>query len=116
MAPWTELENVERDGTWAGFSAWESWLRNQMRDDASVGYDEADDYGAWKETLYGMMAGREARISELEAEVQRLRSAIRGAIEQAESEGHHLARGTDIPRPFYETLIAAYFKMDSYNP
>lgn len=37
----------------------------------------------------------------------RLLFAIESAMQQAESEGHHKFRGTDTPKPFYETLSNA---------
>ena len=55
--PWEHLVNEERDGTWAGFGAWEEWLAARMPADAGDGYESADDCGAWKENLYAIVAG-----------------------------------------------------------
>ena len=54
--PWAHLRNEDRDGAYADYSAWETWLTESMPDAAAAGYEEADDAGAWKENLYAVMS------------------------------------------------------------
>jgi len=54
--PWEAIVNVERDGTWADYAAWESWMLAQFPEDAQEGYRDAENYKCWKENLYACFA------------------------------------------------------------
>ena len=54
--PWASLRNEERDGMWADYSAFESWLMSKMPEHAATGYEEAEDTGAWKPNLYAVFS------------------------------------------------------------
>lgn len=40
--PWSERANEDRDGVWADFAAWESWVSEKMPDYAEHNFDELD--------------------------------------------------------------------------
>lgn len=52
--PWSASADHDRDGTWADFAAWESWVRERLPDYSQDEWDEVD---AWelKVDLYVVM-------------------------------------------------------------
>jgi len=55
--PWADLANHDRDGPWADYSAWKSWLLSQMPEYAQNAWDELGDDGAWQENVYAVWCG-----------------------------------------------------------